>query len=42
VCREPGGSTSSGCSGSQHVDVAIVATAGASTDFIIDVIGYYV
>ena len=34
--------TTSACNTTQHVNVAIVATAGASTDFIIDVIGYYV
>jgi hypothetical protein len=33
--------TTSACNTTQHVDVAIVATAGASTNFIIDVIGYY-
>jgi hypothetical protein len=33
--------TTTACNNSQHVDVAIVATAGASTDFIIDVVGYY-
>ena len=31
----------SACDSSQKVKVAIVATAGASTDFLIDVIGYY-
>jgi hypothetical protein len=31
----------SACNASQHVDVAIVAGAGASTNFILDVIGYY-
>lgn len=31
----------SACNSTQHVDVAIVAGAGAATNFIIDVIGYY-
>jgi hypothetical protein len=33
--------TTSACNSTQHVDVAIVASTGASTNFIIDVIGYY-
>jgi hypothetical protein len=34
--------TTSACNATQHVDVAIVAATGASTNLIIDVIGYYV
>jgi hypothetical protein len=34
-------SVTSACNASQHVNVAIVAGAGASTNFILDVIGYY-
>jgi hypothetical protein len=29
------------CNASQHVNFAIVAGAGASTNFVVDVIGYY-
>jgi hypothetical protein len=29
------------CDASQQIDVAIVATAGASTNFIVDVVGHY-
>jgi hypothetical protein len=35
-------SVTSACSVTQHVDVAIVAGPGASANFILDVIGYYV
>jgi hypothetical protein len=31
----------SACNATQHVNVAIVASAGASTHFILDVVGYY-
>jgi hypothetical protein len=31
----------SACDASQQVGVAIVASTGASTDFIVDVIGFY-
>jgi hypothetical protein len=34
-------SVTSACNASQHVDVAIVAGGHASTNFILDVIGYY-
>jgi hypothetical protein len=29
------------CDASQHIDVAIVAGTGASTNFIVDVVGFY-
>jgi hypothetical protein len=31
----------SACDSTQHVDVAIVASTGSSTNFLIDVVGYY-